>query len=133
MTTTIRHALRGLRAAPGLGLAAVLCMGLGTAATTSVATLVSAALLRPVPFPHGDRMVRIWFEEPAARRRIALSIPEIQAFAGMASFDAFLGTARERIAARLGSGAVRMRGEAVTFTLILYMLRCRLSSRFDHL
>jgi hypothetical protein len=42
---------------------------------------VSAALLRPVPFPEGDRLVRLWFEEPGVRKRIALSIPDVGAFA----------------------------------------------------
>ena len=75
MIQTLRHAVRGLRATPALALAAILCTALGTEATTSVATLVSAALLRPVPFPGGDRLVRIWLEEPGGRRRISLSIP----------------------------------------------------------
>ena len=114
MIQTVRHAVRGLRTAPALALAAILCTALGTAATSAVATLVSAALLRPVPFPGGDRLVRIWFEEPGGRRRIALSIPEIDAFARLDSFDAFVGTARMRVAARLGDGAERMRGEAVS-------------------
>src|SRR5262245_2391680 len=114
MIQTMRDAVRGLRSAPGLALAAILCTALGTAATTSVATLVGAALLAPVRVRAGDRLVRIWFEEPGVRRRISLSIPEIDAFARLGSFDAFLGTARVRLSARLGAGAERMRGEAVS-------------------
>ncbi len=136
MIQTMRHAVRSLRATPALALAAILCTALGTAATTSVATLVSAALLRPVPFPAGDRLVRIWLEEPGVRRRISLSIPEIGAFARLGSFDAFLGTARVRLAARMGDGAERMRGEAVTpgyfETLGVRPAAGRLLAPYDH-
>ncbi len=112
--STILQAARSLRRAPGLGVAAVLCIGAGAAATTTVATLVSATLLRPVPFPGADRLVRVWFEEPGAAARISLSIPEIDEFARMTTLDAFAGTARVRVTARLAQGAERMRGEGVS-------------------
>jgi putative ABC transport system permease protein len=136
MTTTFRHAVHGLRSRPGLAIAAILCTALGTAATTAVATLVSATLLRPVPFPAGDRLVRVWFEEPGVRRRISLSIPDVQEFAGLTSFDAYLGTARVRLAARVGAGAERMRGEAVSAgyfeTLGVRPALGRLLAAYDH-
>src|SRR5688500_16306599 len=109
--TSISQAIRGVRAARGLTITAILCIGLGAAATTAVATLVSATLLRDVPFPRAERLVRIWFEEPQASPRVSLSIPEIADFARMESFDAFAGTARVRATARLSPGAERMRGE----------------------
>ncbi len=114
MNPTMRNAMRSLWRAPGLGAAAILCIGLGTAATTTVATLVSATLLRPVPFPSAERLVRIWFDEPNVNSRISLSIPELGEFARMSSFDAFLGTARVRAVALFGQGAERLRGEAVS-------------------
>ncbi len=70
MNSTLGQAIRSLRRAPALGVAAILCIGLGTAATTTVATLVSATLLREVPFPDAERLVRIWFEEPDVNPRI---------------------------------------------------------------
>jgi predicted permease len=114
MNTTLRNAARSLRRAPALGIAAIVCIGLGTAATSTVATLVSATILRPVPFPHAERLVRIWLEEPQVNTRVSLSIPEISDFAPMASFDAFLGTARVRVVALLDHGAERLRGEGVS-------------------
>jgi predicted permease len=114
MRSTIRNAVRSFRRAPGLAVAAILCIGLGTAATATVATLVSATLIRPVPFPAADRLVRIWFEEPGVNPRISLSIPDVAEFGRMASFDAFLGIARVRVVALLRDGAERLRGEAVS-------------------
>ena len=113
-TLTIMQALRSVRRAPGLAIAAVLCIGLGAAATTTVSTLVSAVLLRPVPFPAADRLVRIWFEDPGANARISFSIPDVADFSGIDAFDAFAATARVRTTAMLGAGAERLRGEGVS-------------------
>ena len=95
-------------------MAAVVCLALGTAATAAVATLVGTLLLRPLPFPDADRLVRLWFEEPGGDSRISLSIPEFDDFAQVRAFDAFLGTARVRAVAQFGTGAERLYGEGVS-------------------
>jgi putative ABC transport system permease protein len=110
----LTHAFRSLRRAPGLAAAAVLSLALGAAATTAVSTLIAALLLRPLPFPDADRLVRIWFEEPGRDTRISLSIPEFDDFKRARAFDAFLGTARVRVVALFGTGAERLRGEGVS-------------------
>ena len=110
----LTSAFRSLRRTPGLALAAVLCLALGAAATTAVGTLMSALLVRPLPFPDADRLVRVWFEEPGADTRISLSIPEFHDFKQARAFDAFLGTARVRVVALFGDGAERLRGEGVS-------------------
>jgi putative ABC transport system permease protein len=107
-------AFRSLRRSPALSLAAILCLALGGAATSAVGTLISALVLRPLPFPDAERLVRIWFEEPGGDPRISLSIPEFDDFRQARSFDAFLGTARVRVVALFGTGAERLRGEGVT-------------------
>jgi predicted permease len=107
-------AFRGLRQSPGLAAAAVLCLALGAAATAAVGTLVTALLLRPLPFPEADRLLRVWFEDPGGDTRLSLSIPEFDDFAQARAFDAFLGTARVRVVALFGNGAERLRGEGVS-------------------
>jgi hypothetical protein len=111
MTEILRHALRRVWQTRLLSAAAIVCVGLGAAATATVATPVSAALVRPVPFQVADRLVRIWFEEPGVNPRISFSIPELTDFQSMGSFDALLGTVRVRTSLRLGAGAERIRGE----------------------
>ena len=111
---TLSPAIRSLRRAPGLAIAAVLCLALGAAATSAVATLVGALLLRPLPFPDADRLVRLWFEEPGGDSRISLSIPEFDDFRQVRAFDVFLGTARVRAVAQFGSTAERLYGEGVS-------------------
>jgi putative ABC transport system permease protein len=111
---TLSHAIKSLRRAPGLAIAAVLCLALGAAATSAVATLVGALLLRPLPFPDADRLVRLWFEEPGGDSRISLSIPEFDDLKQVRAFDVFLGTARVRAVAQFGSSAERLYGEGVS-------------------
>jgi putative ABC transport system permease protein len=107
--------LRSLRRTPALSIAAIACAAIGVAATTAVAALISATLVRPVPFPHADRLVRVWLAEPGGDSRVMLSIPDLRDLDGhIRSFDAFMGTARSRLIAMLPSGAARMRGEGVT-------------------
>lgn len=113
--SSLRHALRSLRSRPRLTLAAVACLAIGVAATQSVFTLVNAVLLRPLPFPGADRLVRVWLAEDGGDPRGSLSIPELAELeTGVRGFDAFLGTARVRLVALFDHGAERMRGEAVT-------------------
>jgi putative ABC transport system permease protein len=112
--TAFRSALISLRRAPGLAIAAVVCLALGAAATTAVSTLVGALLFRPLPFPDADRLVRVWFDEPNVATRISLSIPEFEDFASVPAFELFVGTARVRVVALFGNGAERLRGEAVS-------------------
>jgi putative ABC transport system permease protein len=108
------QALKSLRRAPGLAIAAILCLGLGASATSAVTTLVGALMLRPLPFPDADRLVRVWLEEPGTTPRVSLSIPELDDFAKVQAFDRFIGTARVRIVALFGGGAERLRGEGVS-------------------
>jgi putative ABC transport system permease protein len=133
---TLRTALRNLLKSPRLSLAAVACISLGAAATSAIATLVTATLLRPLPFPDADRLVRIWFDDGRANARVSLSIPDVSDAASLSSFDRLLGTARVRIVALLDGGAERMRGEAVTQdyfdTLGIHPLRGRLLGADDN-
>lgn len=123
---------RSLRRSPGLALAAVLCLALGAAATTAVGTLISALLLRPLPFPDADRLVRVWFAEAGGDERISLSIPELDDFKQARAFDAFFGTARVRVVALFGRGAERLRGEAVSPGYFgMLGLRAHLGRLFD--
>jgi putative ABC transport system permease protein len=56
----LRCALRSIASSPGVSLAIVATLALGLGAVTSVASIVDAVLLRPLPYPDSDRLVRIW-------------------------------------------------------------------------
>ena len=53
----LRHALRQFRRAPGFTALAVLCLGLGIGANTSIFGVLNAVLFRPMPVQQPDRLV----------------------------------------------------------------------------
>jgi putative ABC transport system permease protein len=64
----LSHALRNLRRSPGFTLAAVLMLGVGLGASTALFSVVEAVLLRPLPFPAPERLVRLWQVGEEGRR-----------------------------------------------------------------
>ncbi|HZZ39813.1 MAG TPA: ABC transporter permease [Acidobacteriaceae bacterium] len=62
MLGDFRFAMRQLRKSPGFTLTAVLTLALGIGANTAIFTLVDSIMLRPLPFPQQDRLMRIGYE-----------------------------------------------------------------------
>jgi predicted permease len=76
MLADLRFALRALRRAPGFVLAAVLCLGLGLGANTTVYSLVNALVFRPLPYGESERLIAITHENPAqGQTRADISLP----------------------------------------------------------
>jgi putative ABC transport system permease protein len=58
----IRYGARMLRARPGFTLTAVVTLALGIGANTAIFSVASGLLLRPLPYPDGDRIAMIWMD-----------------------------------------------------------------------
>src|SRR4029450_3596845 len=55
----LRYAIRVLRNSPGFSAGAIATIALATGANTAVFSFVDGLLLRPLPYPESDRIVRV--------------------------------------------------------------------------
>jgi predicted permease len=70
------YAFRVLRRQRVPALAAILCMALGVGATTGMFSIATTLLLRPLPYPNGDRLVAINTARKGAERGSVSSLPD---------------------------------------------------------
>jgi putative ABC transport system permease protein len=63
----IKYAIRQLIKSPVFTAVAVLTLALGIGANTSMFTTLRAALMRPLPYAHADRLVRVFCTSPHSR------------------------------------------------------------------
>jgi predicted permease len=69
---------RMLLRAPAFAVAAILTIGLGTGAATAVFSVVNGVLLRPLPYPDSDRLVRLFQLDSSNRRNNNVSGPNFE-------------------------------------------------------
>jgi putative ABC transport system permease protein len=62
----VSHAARSLRRTPGFAAIAVSTLALGIGATTAIFSVLSAVLLRPLPYQDSDRLVQVLSPPPVA-------------------------------------------------------------------
>ena len=105
----LRYAVRTFLKKPGFAAVTIATLALGIGATTAVFSVVNGVLLRPLPFPDSDRIVRIWSANP--ERGIAffsVSPADYREWKAQSrSFKAMAAYEREHAAALTGKGDPR--------------------------
>ena len=64
LTRDARHMARGLRKSPVFTITVVLTLALGIGGNTAIFSVVDQLLLRPLPYPDGDRLVTVYESLP---------------------------------------------------------------------
>jgi putative ABC transport system permease protein len=110
----VRYAIAGLRREPAFACIAIGVLALGIGANTAVFSIVDGTLLKPLPFPDPERLVRMW-ETPSAtttNSTTALNFTELNR--RLRTFEAFSGEADVNATAELNGEPTRLAGRIVS-------------------
>ncbi len=100
----IHFALRMLRKSPGFAAVAILTLALGIGANTAIFSLVDGILLRPLPYPHSDRIVYLSWQSKSGLIP-DLTTPEFEFFRDHNSSFASLTGVRDFMDQELKTGS----------------------------
>ncbi len=79
----IRHAFRSLVRQKAVTAAALATLALGIGANTAIFSVVYGVLLRPLPYPEPDGLVRVWEEHPGANAPVSGMLSDLTTRAWM--------------------------------------------------
>jgi predicted permease len=114
LTRDVRYGLASLTRDPGFTVVVVGVLALGIGANAAMFSLVDAVLLKPIPFPDPDRIVRVW-EAPRPGVTNSTSTLDFLDWQRLATSFSALAAERPVAAALTGQGEpLRLPGRAVT-------------------
>ena len=119
MLNNLRYALRSLFKQPGFAAVVVVTLALGIGASTAIFSVVNAVLLRPLPFPHAERLQVVWGNYRSLNiERLPAKAAEYEDYAKQAEvFDAVAAYANHSFNVTTGSEPERIRGAYVSANL----------------
>ncbi len=108
------YATRLLRQAPGFTFVVVLALAIGIGANCATFSLVDAVLLRPLPFAHPDRLVRLWEKTPDHEQNAASPLNFLDWSEQNQVFSSMAATSGGSMTLVTATGAERIPGQTVT-------------------
>src|SRR5215469_6882136 len=114
LANDIRLSARRLLRSPGFALVAIITLALGIGANTSIFSVVDAALIRSLPYPAADRIVRI--ESPSKKGMTSVSPPDFVDWRAYATVFDGMGAYVEQEYALTGDGTAAEELDAASVT-----------------
>lgn len=132
-TQDVRYTIRSLTWTPGFTLTAILVGALGIGSTAATFSVADYVLLRPLPFPEPERLVKVWEDhssrgyariEPSPAnfqdwRRMSTAFEEFEAYTGGSANLVGRGEPEQLPGATLGAGVFRMLGRPAALGRVL--------------
>src|SRR5678810_426004 len=115
----LRYALRSLIKQPGFAALVVITLALGIGASTAIFSVVNAVLLRPLPFPHAERLQVVWGNYRSLNiEHLRAKAAEYEDYAKQTEvFDAVAAYANHSFNVTTGAEPERIRGAYVSANL----------------
>jgi putative ABC transport system permease protein len=117
----VRYAVSMMRRNKAFATAGLLTLALGIGATTAVFSIVYGVLLRPLPYPDADRLVRLSEEHPGAVSPLRMPMLSNLTYWGWSeaprTVEAFAAYTTQQLTVALPDGAARIDAAAVTPSL----------------
>ncbi len=99
----VRHSLRVLIKSPGFTIVAILALALGIGANTAIFSVIDRVMLRPLPFPESERMMRVQRHFPNGDGA-SVSIPKFMAWRQCRAFQSMAAYDQGSVTMNLGAG-----------------------------
>jgi predicted permease len=114
----LRYGIRMLWNSPGFTAASIICLALGIGATSAIFSIVNAVLLRPLPYNHSERLIRIYSEFPTFKK-FWVSAPEfLEILQSAKSWESFEGWVNGGVNIAGGNEPIRVTASFVTGGLL---------------
>jgi putative ABC transport system permease protein len=111
----LRYGVRVLLRSKAFALVSILTLGLGIGAATAVFSVVDGVLLRPLPYPDPDRIVRLFQVNGAGRQTNTVSEPNFEDWkTGARSFSAMAEMQSGSVPVSIDAEATMMPGAGVS-------------------
>src|SRR6202044_2455089 len=124
------HSTRSLLGSPGFTLTAILMVTIGIGANVAVFTLANFVLVRPLPFPEPDRLMRVWEKHPGYSR-MELSPANYRDLKAASHSFSTLAAYNDNSMSLVGQGEPqRIEGSSVTGNLFFALERPVLMGRY---